>query len=80
MSMGCGGDIHCVSLEHHEYEGSKGTSHNTVGLAWRRRHPFIVNSDEREGLHWFRSMDNCKVPVWAFKVLILEPLVCTSFI
>ena len=33
-----------------KYEDSKGTSHTTVGLAWGRRHIFIVNSNDREGL------------------------------
>ena len=32
-----------------KYEDSKGTNHKTVRLAWRRRHLFIVNSDDREG-------------------------------
>ena len=35
-----------------KYENSKGASH-TIGLAWRRCHIFFVNSDDREGLHWF---------------------------
>ena len=34
-----------------KYEDSKGTNHTTIGLAWRRHHIFIVNSDDREGLH-----------------------------
>ena len=51
-----------------KYEDSKGNTHKTVRLAWRRRHIFIVNSDDRERLHWFLCAIDCKVPVWAFKV------------
>ena len=34
-----------------KYEDNTGTSHTTVGWAWRRRHKSIVYSDDREGLH-----------------------------
>ena len=57
-----------------QYEDSKGNNHKTVGLVWRQRHIFIVNSDNREGLHWFFCAIYCKVLVWAFKVHIWEPL------
>ena len=63
-----------------KYEDSKGNNHKTVRLAWRRRHMFIVNSDDREGLHWFLCAIDCKVPVWAFKVHIWEPLCGTSLV
>ena len=56
------------------YEGNKGTGHTTVGLALRRRHILIVNSGDRKGLHWFVCAMGCRVPVWAFKVHIWEPL------
>ena len=40
-----------------KYEDSKGTNKGTIdttaALAWRPHHIFIVNSDDREGLHWF---------------------------
>ena len=41
---------------------------------------FIVNSDDREGLHWFLYAIDCKVPVWAFKVHIWEPLCGASLV
>ena len=63
-----------------KYEDSKGINHTTVGLAWRRRHIFIVNSDDHEGLHWFLCAIDCKVPVWAFKVHIWEPLCGNSLV
>ena len=63
-----------------KYKDSKGTSHTTVGLAWRRRHIFIVNSDDREGLQWFVCAIDCKVPVLAFKVHIWEPLSGNSLV
>ena len=31
---------------------------------------FIVNSDDKEGLHWFVCAMDCRVPVWAFEVWI----------
>ena len=63
-----------------KYEDSKGHNHTTVGLAWRQRHIFIVNSDDREGLHWFLCAIDCKVPIWAFKVHIWEPLCGNSLV
>ena len=63
-----------------KYEDSKGNNHKTVRLAWRRRHIFIVNSHAREGLHRFLCAIDCKVPVWAFKVHIWEPLCGTSLV
>ena len=63
-----------------KYEDSKGNNHKTVRLAWRQRHIFIVNSDDREGLHWFPCAIDCKVPVWAFKVHIWEPLCGNSLV
>ena len=34
-----------------KYEDSMGNNHKIVRLAWRQRHIFIVNSNNREGLH-----------------------------
>ena len=48
--------------------GSRGIGHTTVGLVCRRRHIFIVNGDDREGLYWFVCAMDCRVLVWAFKV------------
>ena len=62
------------------HKDSKGTNHTIVRLAWRRRHIFIVNSDDRKGLHWFLCAINCRVPVWAFKVHIWEPLCGNSLV
>ena len=59
--MDYGGDIHCICLKlMRKYEDSKGTNHTTVGLAWRRRHIFIVNSDDREGLRATDSYPRAK--------------------
>ena len=33
-----------------KYNGSKGTNHTTLGLAWRRRPALIVGCEDREGL------------------------------
>ena len=63
-----------------KYEDSKGKNNTTVGLASRQRHIFIVNSDDCEGLHWFLCPIDCKVPVWAFKVHIWEPLCGNSLV
>ena len=62
------------------YEDSKGTNHTTVVWPWRCRHIFIVNSDDRAGLHWFVCAMHCKVLVWAFKVHICEPLFGNSLV
>ena len=63
-----------------KYEDNKGNNHKTVGLAWRQRYIFIVNSDDREGLHWFLCAIDVKVPEWAFKVHIWEPLCGISLV
>ena len=34
-------------------KGSQGLGHTTTRVAWRRRHMFIINSDDRGGLYWF---------------------------
>ena len=44
--------VSCLNIMR-KYEDSTGTSHTTVRLAWRHRHIFVVNSDDREGPHWF---------------------------
>ena len=49
-------------------------------IAWRRHCIFIVNSYDRKVLHWFICAVGCKVPVWAFKVWIWEPLPTTSLV
>ena len=59
--------VSCLKMMR-KYEDSKGNNHTTIGLAWRRRHIFIVNSDDREGLHGFLCAIDCTVTVWAFKV------------
>ena len=69
----------CLKLMR-KYEDSKGNNHTTVGLAWRQRHIFLVNSDDREGLHWFLCAIDFKVQVWAFKVHIWEPLCGNSLV
>ena len=57
-----------------KYISGYGISHTIVGLSWRRRHIFIVKSDDCEGLHWLVCAMDCRVLVWAFKVWIWEPL------
>ena len=63
-----------------KYEGSQGMRHTTVGLAWRRHHIFILNSDGCEGPHWFVCATDRRVPVWVIKVWIWEPLPSTSLV
>ena len=43
--------VSCLNIMR-KYEGSKGTGHTTDGLAWRRCHIFVVNSDDNKGLYW----------------------------
>ena len=63
-----------------KYEGNNRTGHTTVALAWRCYHILIVNSDDREGPHWFVGTMDCRVPVWSFKVHTWEPLFGTSLV
>ena len=63
-----------------KYEDSKGNNHTTVCLAWRQHHIFIINRDNGEGFRWFLCAIDCKVPIWAFKVHIWEPLCGNSLV
>ena len=60
-----------------KHVGSHGISQAIVGLAWRRRHIFIVNS---EGLLSFVCAIDFRVPIWAFKMWIWEPFPGTSLV
>ena len=50
---------------------SSSTLHN---MAWCRRHPFVVNSDDKEGLHWFVCAFDCRVRMERFIIWVWEPL------
>ena len=64
---------YCSFVKKKKYEGSRGFRHTIVGLAWRRRHIFIVNSDNCEGLPLFVCAMDYRVLVAAFKVCFWEP-------
>ena len=63
-----------------KYEGRKGANHTTVGLPWRHHHILIVNSDDRKVLRLFLCAMDYRVPEWAFKDHIWEPLPSTSLV
>ena len=43
-------------------------------MAWCRRHIFLVNSDDKEGSHWFVCAFDCRVQLEHFILWVLEPL------
>ena len=46
-------------------------------MAWCRRHNFVVNSNDKEGLHWFVCAFNCRVRLELFTIWVWEPLSST---
>ena len=53
------------------------TQHN---MAWCHRHIFVVNSDDKEGLHWFVCAFHCRVRLELFTIWVWEPLSSTHLI
>ena len=49
-------------------------------MAWCRHHPFAVNSNDKEVLHWFVSAFDCLVRFELFTILVREPLSSTHLI
>ena len=45
-----------------------------------RRHIFVVNSDDKEELHWFVCAFNCRVRLELFTIWVWEPLSSTHLI
>ena len=43
-------------------------------IVWCHRHTFVVNSDDKEGLHWFVCAFDCRVGLERFMVWVWEPL------
>ena len=43
-------------------------------MAWCRCHTFVVNSDDKEGLHWFVCAFECLVRLKHFIIWVWEPL------
>ena len=43
-------------------------------MAWCRRHIFVVNSNDKEGLHWFVCAFDCRVRLELFTIWAWEPL------
>ena len=39
-------------------------------MAWCRRHIFVVNSDDKEGLHWFVCAFDCRVQLELFTIWV----------
>ena len=49
-------------------------------MAWCRHHIFVVNSNDKEVLHWFVCAFDCLVRLELFTVLVWEPLSSTHLI
>ena len=42
-------------------------------MAWCRRHIFVVNTDDTEGVHWFVCAFDCRVRLEFFIIFQLPP-------
>ena len=49
-------------------------AHKLDNMAWFRRHSFVGNSDDKEGLQWFLCAFDCRVRVECFSIWVWEPL------
>ena len=45
-----------------------------ASMRWCRRHIFVINSDDKEGLHWFVCAFDCRVRLELFTFWVWEPL------
>ena len=43
-------------------------------MAWCCRHTLVINSDDKEGLHWFVCAFDCRVQLERFIIWVWEPL------
>ena len=48
-----------------------------ANMRWCRRHIFVVNSDDKEGLHLFVCAFDCRAWLELFTIWVWEPLSCT---
>ena len=51
-----------------------------TNMRWCRRHIFVVNSNDKEGLHWFVCAFDCRVRLELFTIWVWEPLSSTHLI
>ena len=51
-----------------------------TNMTWCRRHIFVVNSNDKEGLHWFVCAFDCRVRLELFTIWVWEPLSSTHLI
>ena len=49
-------------------------------MAWCRRHIFVVNTNDKEGVHWFVCALHCRVRLELFTIWVWEPLSSTHLI
>ena len=49
-------------------------------MSWCRRHIFVVNSNDKEGLHWFFCAFDCCVRLELSTIWVWEPLSSTHLI
>ena len=49
-------------------------------MTWCRRHISVVNSNDKEGLHWFVCAFDCRVRLEFFTIWVWEPLSSTHLI
>ena len=51
-----------------------------ANMRWCRRHIFVVNFNDKEGLHWFVCAFDCRVRLELFTIWVWEPLSSTDLI
>ena len=51
-----------------------------ANMRWCHRHIFLVNSDDKEGVHWFVCAFDCRVWLELFTIWVWEPLSSTDLI
>ena len=51
-----------------------------ANMRWCRRHIFVANAADKEGLHWFLCAFDCRVRLELFTIWVWEPLSSTHLI
>ena len=51
-----------------------------ANMRWCRRHTFVVNANDKEGLHWFVCAFDCRVGLELFTISVGVPLSSTHLI
>ena len=63
-----------------EYMQRVESGERMANMRWCRSHIFVVDSDDKEGLHWFVSALHCRFRLELFTIWVWEPLTSTHLI